>query len=797
MTGRSIYYDGFVADQEGYREALCTVGNGYLATRGALAESSADGVHYPGTYAAGVFNRLGSEISGRLVENESLVNLPNWLVLEVRAEGGEWFGVGTSTVVEHHVELEMHRAALARRSVLRDRDGRTVQVAQHRFASMRDRHVLAMATTITIEGWEGRLEVRSALDGTVRNQGVARYRSLPDQHLAPIEGGATSDEVVHLLVETNQSHVRIAEAARTRLVRNGEPCTEQPELIERPGYIAQHFSLEVRDGDVIGVEKIVALFTSRDPGISEPLGAALTLAADAAPFDGLLRRHETSWNHLWRRMRIDIGADGEVERLLHLHQLHLLQTVSNKSIGNDVGVPARGLHGEAYRGHIFWDELFVFPFLSLRFPQLTRSLLLYRHRRMDQARRGAAAAGFRGAMFPWQSASDGSEQTQTMHLNPVSQRWLPDSSHLQRHVNAAIVVNIWQYYEATGDLEFLRFFGAEMVLEIARFWSSAATFDPGLGRYEIKGVMGPDEYHDGYPDRSEPGLDNNAYTNLMAVWCLGRAFDVLDALPEVTVRDLRESLELGDDELERWRDISRRMRVCFHDGIISQFEGFHELEELDWERYHATYGSGERLDRNLEAEGDTPNRYQAIKQADVLMLFYVLSADELAELLGQLGYPYDADLIPRNVAYYTSRTTNGSTLSRVVEAWVTARLDRARSWQHFDAALRSDYRDSQHGTTAEGIHLGAMAGTLDLIQRCYTGLETRNGVLRLDPMVPLELGTLSYDVRYRGHVVRIEMSPTKLHLGLDADRSTGQIPVEVRRERFLLGPGDSVDIELG
>jgi alpha,alpha-trehalase len=797
MTKGSIYFEGWIPDQEGYREALCTVGNGYVAARGALSESSADGVHYPGTYIAGVFNRLASEIAGRLVENESLVNVPNCLALEFRAAGGEWFRVEGPAVVEHHVELEMHRAVLARRSVLRDGDGRTVRVTQRRFASMRDRHLVAMATTVAVEGWEGRLEVRSALDGTVRNQGVARYRSLPDHHLTPVQAGATNDEVVHLLVETSQSHIRVAEAARTRLLRNGEPCASQPpQLIERPGYVAQHFSVEVRDGDEVEIEKVIALCTSRDEGISEPLDSARALVVVAEPFDALLRRHEISWKHLWRRMRIDIGVDGEVERLLHLNQVHILQTVSNNSIGHDVGVPARGLHGEAYRGHIFWDELFVFPFLSLRFPQLTRSLLLYRHRRMDQARRAAAAAGFRGAMFPWQSASDGSEQTQTVHLNPQSQRWLPDRSHRQRHVNAAIVVNIWQYYEATGDLEFLRFFGAEMILEIARFWASIATFDQGLGRYEIKGVMGPDEYHDGYPDRIEPGLDNNAYTNLMAVWCLSRALDVLEILPEVSIRELRESLELGDEELTLWRDISQKMRVCFHDGIISQFEGFHDLEELDWERYHARYGAGERLDRNLEAEGDTPNRYQAVKQADVLMLFYVLSAEELAGLLEQLGYPYDPDLIPRNIAYYAARTTHGSTLSRVVEAWVTARLDRARSWQHFDAALRSDFHDTQHGTTAEGIHLGAMAGTIDLIQRCYTGLETRGGVLRLDPVLPAEMGTLSYDVRYRGHLVMIEIDPSRLHVRLDVDHATAPITLEVRGERYLLGPGGSVEIDL-
>ena len=404
----------------------------------------------------------------------------------------------------------------------------------------------------------------------------------------------------------------------------------------------------MRPGEETVVEKIVSIFTSRDTGISEPGREACDWAMHVAgDFDDLLEHHVVSWRHIWDRTRTELGCDGDLVQALHLNVFHLLQTVSNNSVGLDVGVPARGLHGEAYRGHVFWDELFIFPFLSLRLPQLARALLLYRYRRMDQARRSAADAGYSGAMFPWQSASSGREVTQTMHLNPNSGRWLPDASRLQRHVNAAIAYNTWQYFQATGDLEFLRFFGAEMILEIARFWASAATYDHTLDRYEIKNVMGPDEYHDGYPDRSEPGLDNNAYTNVMAVWCLCRAFDTLAALPPVSARELKERLELTEQELDRWGDISRKMRLCFHDDVISQFEGYELLDELDFEAYRERYGDISRLDRILENEGDSTNRYQVAKQADVMMLFFVLSEDELARLLERLGYPCDDELIPR------------------------------------------------------------------------------------------------------------------------------------------------------
>src|SRR5690606_4565231 len=161
---------------------------------------------------------------------------------------------------------------------------------------------------------------------------------------------------------------------------------------------------------------------------------------------------------------------------------------------------------------------------------------------------------------------------------------------------------------------------AELIIEIARFWSSIAAFDPQKGRYVIRGVMGPDEFHDAYPDASRPGLDNNAYTNVMAVWVLCRALEVLELLPPIRTSELMRRIGLTQDEIERWDDISRRMYVPFLDGgIISQFEGYEALAELDWEAYRARYGNIQRLDLILEAENDTPNRYKAGKQPDVLM----------------------------------------------------------------------------------------------------------------------------------------------------------------------------------
>jgi trehalose 6-phosphate phosphatase len=795
MDSWRLTYDGFDPAEEGLREVLCTLGNGYFATRGCAPEAAADGTHYPGTYVAGVYNRLVAAVAGRRVENESIVNAPNWLPLTFRAAGGPWFGEPGTEVVAHRIELDLRLGVLLRHSELRDRDGRVVRIAQRRLVSMRDPHLAALETTLVPVNWSGRLEVRSALDGTVRNSGVARYEGLGNAHLTPAGAGRFGDGVVWLQVETNQSHVRIAQAARTRVVCAGRPIDASAEMLEHDGWVALQYAFDVEQGSDVLVEKVIALFTSRDPAISEPARDACDYATNVAgSFDALLARHAIALRSLWERMDIRLGTDGEIARALHLHLFHVLQTVSNNSLELDVGVPARGLHGEAYRGHVFWDELFLIPLLCVRVPELAGALLRYRFRRLEHARRAAAAAGYAGAMFPWQSASSGREETQTMHFNPRSGRWVPDGSRRQRHVNAAVAYNTWLYYDATGDIEFLRGVGAELLVEIARFWTSAATYNGTLDRYEIKGVMGPDEYHEAYPDREQPGLDNNAYTNLMAVWCICRAFDALAALPAEAARELHQRLEITQQELERWDEVSRRMRVCFHDGVISQFEGYERLEELDWLGYVERYGDIERLDRILEAEGDTANRYKVAKQADVLMLLYLLPAHEITQLLERLGYECDDQLLERTVEYYEPRTAHGSTLSRIVHAWLHARLDTKHSWQCFVHALRSDIDDVQHGTTKEGIHLGAMAGTLDLVQRCYTGLRVRGEVLHFDPALPSELPSLAFTVHHRRRVIDIEVTMDFVRARLAAD-ALGPTIVGVRGEIMELRPGETIDVK--
>ena len=548
MGAWSLSYDGFEPENEKLREALCTLGNGYVCTRGAAEDATADDVHYPGTYFAGGYNRMKTEIDGHILESEDLVNMPNWLPLTFRIEEGAWFRIREVDLLTYRQELDLKHGVLKRDIRFEDGEGRRTRVAFRRLVHMSRPHLAAQELRLTAENWSGRIEFRSALDGRVTNGGVARYRRLNGRHLVSLASEPVADDGICLKVRTHQSRLRVAMAARTRIRENGRDLTARRRIMAEKGHVAQLIGVEVEKDTPLVVEKVVGLFTSRDPAVSEAGLEACNAVRKAEGFEELLRSHALTWDHLWR------------------------------------------------------------------------------------------------------------------------------------------------------------------------------CFD------------------------------------VMAVWVLERALEILQVLPEDIHHQIREKLDLGDKELDRWRDITRRMRIPFHaDGIISQFEGYERLEEFDWEGYREKYGDIQRLDRILEAEGDTPNRYWLSKQADVLMLFYLFSAEELKEIFEGLGYTLAHETIPKNIDYYIRRTAHGSTLSRVVHSWVLARQDRERSWKLFNEALFSDLTDIQGGTTPEGIHLGAMAGTVDQVQRCFTGIVTRNDVLWLNPALPAELSKLRLQLRYRGYFLRIDV----------------------------------------
>jgi trehalose/maltose hydrolase-like predicted phosphorylase len=786
-----IIYNGFSPEEEGLREAICTLANGYFGTRGSAPEAAASKIHYPGTYIAGVYNKLATHIAGRVVYNEDLVNCPNWTFITFKIGKRDWFSPSRAKLLLYRQELDMKNGILRRRLRFQTPDGKRTYVETQRIVHMGHPHLGMVKYIVVPENYSDYITFRTMLDGGVLNVGVERYRQLNSKHLNPRSIGSFSKNGIFLEMVTSQSKVHIAVAEKIKALVDGEEKKVNVKHYTRGRErIEQVFRTFVSKNESFCVEKIVAIYTSREE--RNPLSRAIESVKKAKEFQSLEKEHIQIWNEIWKKCDVKVEGDNFTQKILHLHIFHLIQVCSPNILDLDVGMPARGLHGEAYRGHVFWDELFVLPFFDLHMPEVSKALLLYRYRRLPSARRYAKKHGYRGAMFPWQSGSTGEEETQTMHLNPLSGEWGPDYSRYQRHVSFAVAYNCWQHYIRTGDLDFLIKYGAEIILSVAQFASSLVYYDSQDDRYHTKNVMGPDEFHEKYPDSQEPGLRDNAYTNVMIVWTLLKAKQVLDILPKNEKRRLLRKIKLDSSELAFWDEITTKMNIIISpEGIIEQFAGYFDLKEIDWEKYKLRYEKIERMDRILRAEGKSPDEYKVTKQADVLMIFYLFPLNTVREIFKRLGYSLDKNTIKKNYHYYIKRTSHGSTLSKVVHGYIAHILGLYKeSWRWFQEVLESDIFDTQGGTTPEGIHMGVMGGSLELVMRGFVGLEVLEDRIKISPTLPRRLEKISFRINYRNSWLLCALNSEEISIFIKRDnKNIFSIPLEIKGRIYYLQPG--------
>ncbi|WP_035104433.1 beta-phosphoglucomutase family hydrolase [Desulfohalovibrio reitneri] len=795
-----LTYEGFDPGDEKLRETLTTVGNGFMATRGSFESESASFNFYPGTYIAGMFNKLPSEVHGRTIYNNDFVNCPNWTAVEIKIGTSDFKSPLSMELLNYTHALDMKKGVMMRTIICRDGLGRLIRLHTKRFVSMANRNLACQQFCITPLNFSDTVTIRSSLDGNVINAGVARYRALSSNHLDLMGLGAT-DDGVSLHVKTKASNYHLVMRAKTRAFENQKEIPLAKRVVIDGARISEEMDVSLRESATCTFEKLVAVHTTLEeetPIPEEAEQAAIKTLDGIRTFRQAKTPHARAWEKLWEKADIVVGGDRFVQKVTRLHIFHLLSTASPHNTDLDAGMPARGLHGEAYRGHIFWDELYILPFFDLNFPDIAKALLTYRVKRLDAAREYARSIGAEGAMYPWQTADDGGEETQEVHYNPESDSWGPDLSRRQRHVSIAIFYNFWRYYTISGDKTFLRDNGAEVMLAIARFWASIASLEED-GRYHIRGVMGPDEFHEKMPDSDEPGLSDNAYTNIMVVWLMEKALSLMDILPRQTRDRLLEEMNLTEEETAKWRDMTRRMKVIIDEsGVISQFEGYMDLDELDWDHYRRHYYSIHRMDRILKAEGDSPDHYKVAKQADVLMTWYVLSPESVARILEQLGYPVEDpyELLRVNYDYYKPRTSHGSTLSKVVHAVVSNFINRTESaWDWFLEAMRSDLFDTQGGTTIEGIHTGVMAGTLMTIVRYFAGVEVHSKQPIINPSPPPHFNGLALRFCHRRVWYNLRIGRESMKMWLESDRRTQSV-FQYKGEMISLPPGEVVELPL-
>ncbi|MFC1751794.1 beta-phosphoglucomutase family hydrolase [Thermoproteota archaeon] len=794
-----LTYHHFEPKEERLREALTTVGNGYFGTRGCFeSEPVNDDIHYPGTYIAGLYNKLTTEVHGKMLTNNDFVNCPNWLLIELSIGDASPIRLLENEILDYGQTLNMKDAILSRMVVLKDKLGRITKIETHRIASMKNPHIAAINYTVTPLNYSEKIKIKSTLDGSVINYGVARYRELKSKHLVPVSTECINGNI-RLQVQTKHSKITITMTARNEIKCLDKKLAPDKCVEKDCGIIMEVFTCNAKKNIPICLEKIIYIYTSKDQDFKKHEQESRNTLKAIASFDTLVKDHKRAWHKLWDKANYIIGGDRFSQKVVRLHTYHLLVTASPHNAGIDTGMPARGLHGEAYRGHVFWDEIYILPFYNLHFPEITKALLMYRYNRLDAARQYAKENGYKGAMFPWQTADDGYEETQTVHYNPMSGTWGPDKSLLQRHVSLAIAYNVWEYYYCSNDLKFIDNFGVEIMLEIARFWASIAKYDKKDSRYHISGVMGPDEFHEELPGSKTPGLTDNAYTNIMVAWIMHKTIEMFEHLPEELMKATVSRIGFKFIEIERWKDIVSNMYVGIsEDEILEQFQGYFNLDELDWGHYQKKYGNIRRMDRILKKEGDSPDKYKVAKQADVLMLFYLLSPGQVKHILKLMGYfvKNEHEFMKKNYDYYVKRTSHGSTLSHVVHAAILKYLNSHKKdmWNWYDNALQSDIYDTQGGTTAEGIHCGVMAGTIDFLVKAFACINLFKNYIRIEPNLPARWTQLCFKMIRKKNWIKFDIKRDKLtvtHLG----GTSKPVVIQVEENDYEVKKGKSVTIK--
>ncbi|MBN3893099.1 MAG: beta-phosphoglucomutase [Nostoc sp. JL31] len=726
----------FDPEQLHSKETVFTIGNGYLGTRGSFEEGYPHAL--PATFIHGVYDDVP-------VVYTELVNCPDWLPLIVIVNGDR-FRLDQGEILRYDRQLDLSQGLLIRAVRWRSPSGDTIDISFERFASLADPHVLALRCHLTPVDFEGLIEIQASINGYPENQGLNHWEGLDQGKI---------DQGIWLQRRTRSSRIELGMAAKVTIL--GSEASLQ--VSTAPGYPTLSTTFLAKVQQTVTVDKIVTVFTSRE--IDTPVTTAQEKLAHLPDYTTLLKANEQAWDEVWQQSDILIEGDSTATFAVRYNLFQLL--IAAPRHDDKVSIPAKTLSGFGYRGHIFWDtEIFMQPLFLFTQPAIARNLLNYRWHTLPGARRKAAHYGYQGAMFAWESAVTGDEVTPRWAIGndfygEDVRIWCRDR---EIHINADIPYAVWNYWQATGDDDWMQKCGAEIILDAAIFWGSRVEFNPERERYEIRGVIGADEYHE--------FVHNNAFTNRMAQWHLEKAIAVYDWLahkfPEQTT-ELEQKLKLTPEERLHWQDIIAKILFLYDPSteLIEQFEGFFQSEDIDLADY-------EPRDRSMQAilGVNQINKYQVIKQPDILMLLYLMreSAD----------FPYNEKALQTNWDYYAPRTdiTYGSSLGPAVQAILASDLGKStEAYQQFMRALMVDLEDNR-GNTNDGIHGASAGGIWQAVIFGFGGIQlTENGPVA-NPHLPPGWKRLKFKLHWRG-----EWHDFDLHeeLGAGERGSGGEVAV--------------------
>ena len=740
----------FSEETLGKHEALMTQGNGYMGIRAGFEEEYAG--QSRGFFIAGTYNRAG------LNEVTELPNIADITAFEITIDN-ERFSLLNGKIHEYNFTLDMKTGELKRELIWENTGNKKFKMIFKRFVSLKNRHLVCLKISIEALDEDSKIKIKTGVDGRQTNSGV--------QHFYEIEKRVYDDKFIQYVQRTTESNVDMY--LNTFLHVN--PVLEKSFTIERRKLLEEITGI-IRKKEILEIEKISLVYTSID---KEFINKDIHIGAysldkikklENSRYNELFHDSSESWENFWKKSKINIESSDEFDNFAVNFSLYHMQ-IMTPFHDNRFSIGAKGLTGEGYKGHVFWDtEIFMLPFFLYTNPETAKQLLEYRYGNLNEARKKAAFKNYKGALFPWESAFDGKEETpefaaMNIKTGKANRVW---SAEKEIHIVADVAYAVIEYFHVTGDIEFMKNAGLEILAECAEFWISKAEFDFKTCKYVIKDVIGPDEYTE--------HIDNNTYTNYMAEYTVSETVKLLEGFENKNDKiylKLAEKLDI-EGKLPLFRDFAENIYLPEPDetGIIPQDDTFLSKKIIDISRY---VDSDSKQGILKDYTRDEVVNMQVLKQADLVMFLYLFKDK------------FNKDIIRKNWNYYESKTIHDSSLSMAIHA-ITALYfgEKRMAYKCFQKACLIDLGSNPHSSD-DGIHAASLGAVWLTCIKGFGGISENSGVLSIEPVLPDNWGKLEFPLVFRKKAFRIKIDKKSVEL---FSESTDVLEIFINKQKYEL-----------
>ena len=722
----------------GKTEAIFALGNGYIGLRSANEERYLD--EKRDLFISGTFNKAN--------ENE-VTELPNAAdITEIEIYiNGKRLTLSSKNNKEYLKSLNLKTGELSRSFVYLDDNYNEYKVSSKRFVSQDRLHVIVNRMEITPLSMNSKIEYRSGINGQVTNTG--------SQHFNEGEKRIYDYKYIQMLQETSQSKITFIQNTVHNIYIVGTKIDRKPKLSIDRRRVSVSDEYEVDKDQTLVIEKFSNIYTTRDIDsenltINQLREKSLNEIKEISDmdYDTLFEYNEKIWKKYWEDQNIVIEGNDYDQLAIRFAEYHL--KVMTPAHDNRCGIAAKGLSGEGYKGHSFWDtEIFILPFYTYSNPEIARKLLEYRYLSINGAREKAKINGYEGAMYPWESAwlEDGEVTPVWGAVDIITGKatkiW---SGFIEQHITADITFAVWQYYMITNDEDFMEKYGYEIMFDTAIFWASRLEWNDDKQRYHINEVIGPDEYKE--------HVDNDAFTNWLAYWTIETAIEYYNKLKSNKLEifeainkklDLVRSYDKWIEKLPKiYLPLPREL-----DNIIPQNDTFLSLKDIDLTKYkNQTHVGSMFQDYNL----DQVNKMQVIKQADVVMLLYLLE------------HKFSKEVKKANYDYNEKRTLHDSSLSLSTHSILASDIDEKElAYKLFNGATKIDLGENMK-TSDHGIHAASLGGIWQIVVNGFGGVRMIGGNLRINPKLPESWEKLSFSFIWKNNKINVNLSRNNIEL---------------------------------